>query len=283
MFVLRQRNTQPSARAAARDRKLGAAAVSCPGGANVRSAGDVATERLTALIKRIRLATTKNGLGQEEFSRRWRDAVAGAASAPEAARPVRLTVSVAARDVAADQKYDGIALEWFTGEEHLLRYQTWLRTAGGREQGRLLGEAVDLAASPVVVSDEQVVRGADWLERRWQDGAPKLKQLAIATRAGGLTLPQFLELWRSRAGTIGSVPIPEAFRGLAYVQNHPRPTAGLDWAYDAVNEVYFDDAESLLARIEYFERELKDRGEDDLISANWFLAVREEPLELPTK
>ena len=235
------------------------------------------------MIKRIRLATSKRGLGPEEFSGRWRDAVAGAASAPEPARPVRLTVSVAVREVAADQKYDGVALEWFTGEEHLLRYETWLRTADGQEQVRLLGAAVDLAASPVVVSDERVVRGADWLERRWRGGGPKLKQLAIATRAGGLTLPEFLDRWRSRAGSIGSVPIPEAFRGLAYVQNHPRPTAGRDWAYDAVNEVYFDDAESLLARIVYFERELKDRGEDDLVSANWFLAVREEPLELPHK
>jgi hypothetical protein len=235
------------------------------------------------LIKRIRLATSKNGLGPEEFSRRWRDAVAGVASAPEPARPARLTVSVAVREVAADQKYDGVALEWFTDEEHLLRYETWLAAADGQEQERLLGEAIDLAASPVVVSDERVVRGADWLDQRWQDAAPKLKQLAIAKRAARLTLPQFLDLWRSRAGKIGSAPIPEAFRGLAYVQNHPRAMAGRDWAYDAVNEVYFDDAESLLARIEYFERELNDRGEDDLISANWFLAVREEPLELPYK
>jgi hypothetical protein len=74
--------------------------------------------------------------------------------------------------------------------------------------------------------------------------------------------------------------IPGHARGLAYVQNHPVPG---HWPYDAVNEVYFDDTESLLARIGYFERELSDRGEDDLISANWFLVVREEPLALPRK
>ena len=243
----------------------------------------VATERRAALIKRIRLAVGKSGRGHEEFSRRWRAAVAAAASAPEPARPVRLTVSMALREVAADQEYDGIALEWFTTEEHLLRYEAWLRTTDGQEQERLLGEAIELETSPVVVSDERVVRGAEWLERRWQDAGPKLKQLAIARRADGLTLPQFLELWRSRAGSIGSAPIPGAFRGLAYIQNHPRAMAGRDWAYDAVNEVYFDDAESLLARIEYFERELGDRGESDLISANSFLAVREEPLKLPAK
>ena len=125
-----------------------------------------------------------------------------------------------------------------------------------------------------------MVRGADWLEHRWAGAGPKLKQLAIARRAEGLTLPQFLERWRSRAGKIGAAPIPEAFRGLAYIQNHPRAQAGRDWAYDAINEVYFDDADSLLARIAYFDRELTDRSESDLISVNWFLAVREQPLEV---
>jgi hypothetical protein len=235
------------------------------------------------LIKRIRLATGKCGLGDEEFSRRWRAAVAAAAAAPKPARPVRLTVATALRDVVADQRYDGVALEWFTDESHLLRYEAWQRTPDGQRPERLLAEAVEPGASPVVVADERVARGADWLEHRWQDAGPKLKQLAIARRAAGLTLPRFLDLWRSRAGTIGATPIPDAFRGLAYIQNHPRVMAGRDWAYDAVNEVYFEDADSLLARIAYFERELTDRAESDLVSANWFLAVREEPVELAGK
>lgn len=234
------------------------------------------------MIKRIRLAVSRAGLGPADFAGRWREAVAAAGAAPEGARPARLSISTAARDIAADQAYDGVALEWFTGEDHLLRYEAWLGTDAGQAQERLLAAAAELAASPVVVSDERVVRGADWLDRRWRDAGPKLKQLAIAKRADGLTLPQFLDRWRGRAGTIGAVPIPDAFRGLAYIQNHPRVTAGQDWAYDAVNEVYFDDAESLLSRIEYFERELSDHGETDLISANWFLAVREEPLALIT-
>lgn len=233
------------------------------------------------MIKRIRLATGKNGLGHGEFSGRWRDAVAAVASAPEPARPIRLTVSTALPEVAANQKYEGVALEWFTDRGHLLRFESWLRTPGGQASERLMGEAVELDASPVVVTDERVIRGADWLERRWQDAGPKLKQLAIATRADGLTLSQFLDLWRSRAGTIGAAPIPEAFRGLAYVQNHPQVEADRDWAYDAINEVYFDDVDSLLARIAYFERELTERSENDLVSANWFLAVREELIEQP--
>jgi hypothetical protein len=44
-------------------------------------------------------------------------------------------------------------------------------------------------ASPVAVATECVARGADWLKRRWQEGGPKLRQLAIATRVDGLTIP----------------------------------------------------------------------------------------------
>jgi hypothetical protein len=238
-----------------------------------------ATERQAGVIKRIRLATGKSGLSRDEFSGRWRDAVAASASAPEPARPVRLTVSTALQDIVASQRYEGVALEWFTDREHLLRFEAWLRTPDGQASQRLMGAAAELDASPVVVTDERVVRGADWLERRWQDARPKIKQLAIATRADGLTLAQFLDLWRSRAGTIGAAPIPGAYRGLAYVQNHPRVADGREWAYDAINEVYFDDTDSLLARIAYFERELTGESENDLVSANWFLAVREEPIE----
>lgn len=230
--------------------------------------------------KRIRLATRRRDLGRVEFARRWRGAVAAAAAAPESARPVRISVATALAEVA-DQKYDGIGLEWFAGEEHLLRYETWLAGPDGATARELLAEAVDPAASPVVVADERVARGADWLDRRWADGGPKVKQLAIATRAAGLTLPQFLDTWRSRAGKIGATPIPEAYRGQAYLQNHPRVIAGRDWAYDAINEVYFDDVDGLLARMAYFDHALAGQAEDDLVGANWFLAVREEPVELP--
>jgi len=259
------------------------------------------------VIKRIRLATRKSGLGREEFAGRLRDAAMAAALAPEPARPARLTISAAVPEVDADQAYDGVALEWFTDDDHLRRFEAWLSTRDGQAVPRLLGAAADLQASPVVVSDERVVRGADWLETRWRQGGPKLKQLAIAKRADGLTLAQFLDLWRSRAGKLGAAPIPEEFRGLAYVQNHPRPTAGTggtggrppgewpggapdtmaglaigcdprDWDYDAVNEVYFDDVAGLVARIAYFARELTGTAESDLISENWFLAVRQEPV-----
>ena len=239
------------------------------------------TERRAGLIKRIRLATAKRGLGREEFAGGWREAVAAAASAPARVRPVRLTVSVSLPEIAADLRHDGVALEWFGDREHLGRFESWLGTPPGRAVQRLRGEVIEFDASPVVVTSERVARGADWLERRWQEGGPKLKQLAIATRADGLTLPQFLERWRGRAGTVGTAQIPDAYRGLAYVQNHPLVEDGRGWAYDAINEVYFDDADSLLARIAYFERELTGGAENDLIRANWFLAVSEDPIRLP--
>ena len=69
--------------------------------------------------------------------------------------------------------------------------------------------------------------------------------------------------------------IPEDARGLAYVQNHPRPRPEGEWAYDALNEVYFDDLDSLRTRIEWFREHLLDQ-EDDLVRENWFIVAREE-------
>jgi hypothetical protein len=78
-----------------------------------------------------------------------------------------------------------------------------------------------------------------------------------------------------------AAPLPDAYRVLAYVQNHPLVEAGRDWAYDAIDEVYLDDVDSLLARIAYVERELTGGAENDLVRANWFLAVSEDPIRLP--
>jgi hypothetical protein len=233
------------------------------------------------LIKRIRLATARRGLGREEFAGGWCEAVAAAASAPEGVRPVRLTVSVALPEITADQRHDGVALEWFGDVGHLRRFESWLGTPSGRAVRRLRSEVIEHNASPLVVASEHVARGRDWLDRRWQEGGPKLKQLAIATRAGGLTLPQFLERWRGRADPAGAAPVPNARRGLASVQNHPLVADGRTWAYDAIDEVYFDDADSLLARIAHGEREFSGGAENDLVRASWFLAVSEDPIRLP--
>ena len=182
------------------------------------------------MIKRIRLATAKRGLGREEFAGGWREAVAAAASAPERVRPVRLTVSVSLPEVAAGQRHDGVALEWFGDREHLRRFESWLGTPPGRAVQRLRSEVIEFDASPVVVTTERVARGAEWLDRRWQEGGPKLKQLTLATRADGLTLPQFLQRWRGRAGhgrRADSRRVPRAGLGTESPAGRRRPRLGL--------------------------------------------------------
>jgi hypothetical protein len=37
----------------------------------------------------------------------------------------------------------------------------------------------------------------------------------------------------------------------------------------------------LFERVAYFDRELTGGAENDMVGANWFLAVTEEPIELP--
>jgi hypothetical protein len=237
------------------------------------------------MIKRLRFATRKQGLSFAAFSAAWPPAVAHAAQAPPAARPSRLAVCTTLPDLTGPgPRHDGIGIEWFTDVAHLRRFQEWLGGPGGRALNEQVDAAVDRDASPVVVAEEAVLRGADWLERRWRCGGEKLKHMAIALRAGELTPGEFSARWRSRSGQVRrqgeaqATVIPDGVRGHAYVQNHPCPRAAGDWAYDALNEVYFDDAESLRARIEWFRANLPDQIEEDLVRQSWFLAAREEVL-----
>jgi hypothetical protein len=226
------------------------------------------------VIKRILFATRRSGLTAESFPGAWRRTASRSLAAPPAARPLRLVVCTVLPDVTPDPKHDGISLEWFGSPDHLARYQVWLAAANDTD---LLGQAVDVARSPVVIAEEHVRRGEDWLARRWRQGGVKLKHMAIARRAQGLTLAEFFDLWQSRAGRIGTVAIPDEARGLAYIQNWPQ-AGRVEWAYDALNEVYFDDLDGLQARLAYFQRMLGDRTEEDLVSENWFVAAREEVL-----
>jgi hypothetical protein len=123
-----------------------------------------------------------------------------------------------------------------------------------------------------VVAEEAVVRGAPWLEQRWKDGGPMVKHMALATRAAGLTQPEFAARWRAHAGTAGGARVPDEARGLAYVQNHP--IAG-QWPYDAVNEVYFDDLDGLRRRVEWFRGNVPAPADGSLFGQSWLVAVRE--------
>ena len=235
------------------------------------------------MIKRIRFATrpaaaAAGGTAAGDFAAAWRAAVAGALAAPPDARPVRVAVCTALPELTPDPRHDGIGLEWFTDAGHLARFESWLSSPAGRLVDELLARAVDPAASPVVVAREHVMRGADWLERRWRDGGERLKHMAIARRAAGLTPAEFSERWRGRAGRVGAVVIPESARGQAYLQNHPLPRSSGEWAYDALNEVYVDGLDGMRARIAWFAENLDGRGEADLVGQSWFVAAREEVL-----
>jgi hypothetical protein len=237
------------------------------------------------VIKRIRFATRRTDVSAEAFSAAWPGAVAAAAQAPPDVRPARVAVCITLAGLTGpDPRHDGIGIEWFADPGHLDRFRGWLETADGRLPRHQADKIIDRDASPVIVTDESVLRGADWLEQRWRRGGEKLKHMAIALRATALTPAEFSERWKGRAGQIrrpGAAEvtvIPDAARGHAYVQNHPRPRATGEWAYDALNEVYFDDAESLRTRIEWFRENLSDQAEEDLVQQSWFIAARETVL-----
>jgi hypothetical protein len=233
------------------------------------------------VIKRIHFVTRSAGMTAEDFASGWPSASAGVAAAPEEVRPSRVTVCTTLPELTGpDPLHDGIGVEWFTDATHLARFASWLRTDDGRAALAPADGLVDATASPVVVAEEVVLRGADWLEERWLEGGPRLKHMAVALRSADLTSEEFSQRWRSHAGRVGgstapATVIPDAARGLAYVQDHPRPRPSGEWAYDALNEVWFDDLDGLRARLDWFGANPPVLP-DDLFRASWFLAAREE-------
>jgi hypothetical protein len=234
------------------------------------------------MIKQIEFASRGPEASFDEFASSWREIVVQGAWAPQADRPLRAAVCLPLPDRDAS-RHDGIALRWFIDEAHLERFEKWRTTAAVATDD---DGVTDAAAAQTIVAEEVVLRGAEWLEQRWREGGEKLKHMALARRASGLTPAEFSETWRGRAGVVKkagattATVIPDAARGLAYVQNHPVARREDEWAYDAVNEVYFDDLESLRVREDWFAANLDAAGEDDLIGEHWFLSVTEEVLDL---
>ncbi|MDA8046075.1 MAG: hypothetical protein M0Z30_12690 [Actinomycetota bacterium] len=191
-------------------------------------------------------------------------AAGAAAGAPPGCRPQRIAVCTALPALISEARHAAVIIGWLADGRHLEAYRQWQAASAPDRPGRCL-----------VVADEVVLRGADWLTGRWRDGGPKLKHMALARRAAGLTRQEFSERWRGRAGMVGALPVPDDARGRAYVQNHP---VGPDMpgGYDAVNEVYFDDEASLRTRIEWFAEHLPDSREEDLVDEARFIAVRED-------
>lgn len=135
----------------------------------------------------------------------------------------------------------------------------------------------------VIIAEEHILRGADWLEQRWRDPKPKYKHMALARRAASLSAVEFSERWRRRPGRIGggtaaaTLEIPAAARGHAYIQNHPI-AGSTDAMYDAINEVYFDDIASMRARIAFFANHNAVQHDSDLVSEARFVIVEEQLL-----
>jgi hypothetical protein len=235
------------------------------------------------MIKRMEFATRRRDVTPATFAESWRDVVSGRAEAPRPVRPRRIAVNLALVDRAPGPKHSGVSVEWFDDRSHLERFEEWnatIATASARQAGTV----VDPAANPVVLVSEVVLRGAEWLDERWRQGGTKLKHMAVARRAAHLTPAVFSQRWQERAGRVvragetGATAIPDEARGLAYVQNHPLHRAEGEWAYDAINEVYFDDEAGLRRRVRWFAENLGGAGEDDLVGDRSFLSASEEVL-----
>lgn len=226
-----------------------------------------------AVIKRLRFVTRSPQLSFDTFARQWPLLCAAAADAPSGLRPVRVTVCTVLPDLTGPgPRHDGVVVEWFRDIRHLRRHDRW------RSGSDDAGDVVTLPERAAeVIAREHVLRGGEWLEHRWDDGGDRLKHMAVAVRAANLTAEEFATRWTAHAGTVrrpgaATVAIPDAARGRAYVQNHP--VAATRTAYDAVNEVYFDDVTGLRTRIDWF-RDNGPSGPDGLFERSWFLAARE--------
>jgi hypothetical protein len=231
------------------------------------------------VITWFRFAVRRAGVAPEVFDDAWPRAVAAAARAPRGVRPVRVAVcAVLPRHADPGLRYAGYEVAWFEDDAHLTRFRAWAGV-GGEQPCRRVGAVVDLAASPVIVADEVVLRGGAWLERRWAEGGERLKHVAVARRAEGLTPAGFSARWLGHAGTAASgSAIPERVRGRAYVQHHPRLRVGDEWAHDAITEVHLDDEAGLKERTEWFSRNGSTPQRGGLFRDSHFMAVRERPV-----
>jgi hypothetical protein len=175
--------------------------------------------------------------------------------------------------------HDGISMEWFEDKAALQRYEAWQHTS--QQKPRVL----DASATRVIDVSEVVLRGAEWLQQHWQQQSVKLKHIALARRAHGLSPAELSARWREKAGTVGgrgqapAIVIPDEAKGRAYIQNHPLPRSA-EWRYDAINEVYFDDLEAMRARIAFFGTHKLASADADLFSETTFVAVSEHPVPL---
>ncbi len=213
------------------------------------------------MIKRFCFVDRRSNVSIEEFAAAWPEAVARVQNGPADIRPLRAVACTTLQHVEA-APHDGLSIEWFASVNALRRFEKWLDD-----------DSPLVDAQTVLLAEERVLRGEQWLTKRWASGSVKLKHMALARRAHGLTAAEFSERWRNHAGSVGATPIPEAAKGHAYVQNYAAVEQG--GRYDAVNEVYFDDLDAMQSRVAFFRSLDAPRSSADLVSEATFLAVVE--------
>jgi hypothetical protein len=235
------------------------------------------------VIKQFTFVNRAADVSAATFGTQVRDLFGDRADAPTAVRPLRVALCTVLTREDPSPRHDGIGIEWFEDDAHLARFEKWRSAAAPTVQDS--AAVADPGHGRVVVSvSEVVLRGAPWLEARWREGGAKFKHMAIARRADHLTPAEFSRRWRAHAGTVsrGGAPdplvIPDDVRGLAYVQDHPVRRDDVVWAYDAINEAYFDDLEGLRRRASWFEENVGLDAQQDLVGDRWFLSVREDVL-----
>jgi hypothetical protein len=173
--------------------------------------------------------------------------------------PLRATISKLHGVAGCTAPHNALSQQWFEDLAALRRYEA---------------RVPPQPDSVIIIAEEHILRGSEWLARHWSNPTPKpkYKHMALARRAAGLSAAQFSERWRNRPGRIGaSTEIPAEARGLAYVQNHPIH----EGLYDAINEVYFDDLDAMRSRIAFFAKHDVAKADADLVSETCFAIVEE--------
>jgi hypothetical protein len=234
------------------------------------------------VIKQFTFVNRRTDVPVATFEVQVRDVFGQRADSPAAVRPLRAALCTVLPGEGLPPRHDGVGIEWFENGAHLAKFEQWRSVTAPRSEA--IPDAIGSGLGPVVVATEVVPRGAEWLEGRWREGGTKFKHMAIACRAGHLTPAEFSQRWQAHAGTVSrgsasrDVVIPDDVRGLAYVQDHPVPQDDHAWAYDAINEAYFEDLEGLRRRAMWFEGNVGLDAQADLVGARWFLSAREDVL-----
>ena len=193
----------------------------------------------------------------------WARALAGP---PAAGRPLRVALAVPlALPGLPPSRFVAVDCQWFADAGGTEANPAWLAAAGP-----------DLWASTgslLVVAEEVVLRGQDWLDARWAAGGARFKMMSCGRRDAAVPAAELSTRWRREAGRLGAEEIPEDVRGQAYAQNHPLGRGGADRPLDAVNEVWFDRLADLRRRGAWFAA--RQDAARALWAETWSLYLRE--------